>query len=66
MSDEKRNFFTVKEIRKAVFDDQISITTIHKLIKRGEIPYTDFCRKRLIPAWWAEQTLARAHEGGNE
>lgn len=64
MPPEKRNYYTVKEVRALVFNDLLSLTTLHNLMKKGEIPYTNYCRKRLIPAWWAEQAIeaARKHD----
>lgn len=54
----KRNYYTAKEVLSIVFDGNISTTTLHKLLRRGDIPSTDFCRKKLIPAYWVEQQIA--------
>lgn len=54
-----RNFYTVKEMRELVYDNNISITTLHKLMNNNVIPFTQLCRKRLIPAWWVEQEIQK-------
>lgn len=59
----KRHYYTVKEIRTLIYDDQISITTLHKLMNSGRIPFIELCRKRLIPAVWADKELERARMG---
>ena len=55
----KRNYYTVKEVREKVFDCNISLTTLHHLINAQKIPYVQLCRKRLVPAWWVEQAIKR-------
>lgn len=58
---EKANYYTVSQVYNLVFGGLVSKTTIHKLIRSGEIPSEEFLRKRLIPAWWVDRTLERAH-----
>lgn len=62
----KRNFYTVKEVRELVYNNNLSISTIHKLIKQDVIPYTQLCRKRLIPAWWVEDQIQKGRECPDE
>lgn len=57
----KRNYYTAKEVRELVYDSQISLTTLHKLMNSGKIPFIQFCRKRLIPASWVDVELEKAH-----
>ncbi len=57
--EKKRNYYTVREIRELVFDCQLSVTTIHKLMNTNQIPYVQLCRKRLVPAWWAEAEIKK-------
>lgn len=57
MEEKKRNFYTVKEVREIVFSNNLSATTLHKLIRAGEIPSETFCSKKLIPAWWVEEKI---------
>lgn len=54
-----RNYYTVKEAREIVYDNNISLTTLHKLMNTNIIPYTQLCRKRLIPAWWVEREIQK-------
>lgn len=54
-----RNYYTVKEVRKLVFDEQISLSTLHKLMNENKIPYIQLCRKRLVPAWWTENEIKK-------
>jgi len=56
---QKRNYYTVKEAREIVYSNNISITTLHKLMNQNVIPFTQLCRKRLIPAWWVEQEIEK-------
>lgn len=55
----KRNFYTVKEVQRIVFDGNISITTLHNLLNKNEIPSVRLCRKVLIPAWWTEAQIKK-------
>ncbi len=58
---EKPNYYTVGQVYELVFSQLISKTTIHKLIRKGEIPSENFLQKKLIPAWWVEQQIQKAH-----
>lgn len=60
------NYYTVGQIHDIVFSQLISKTTIHKLIRSGEIPSENFLQKKLIPAWWVEQQIQRAHSPQGE
>ena len=53
---EERNFITPQELSE-IFDHQISVTTINKLIKEGKIPCTKLGRKNLIPVTFAKEQL---------
>ena len=57
----KPNYYTVGQVYDLVFSQLVSKTTIHKLIRKGEIPSENFLQKKLIPAWWVEQQIQKAH-----
>ena len=59
--EKKRNFYTTKEVIEVVFDGNISMTTIHKLINDEKIPCVKLCKKKLIPASWVEKEIAKGH-----
>lgn len=61
MAETKTNYYTIEQIYNNVYNRQLSKTTIHKLCRNGTIPNTRIVRKFLIPAWWVEEQLARAH-----
>ena len=54
-----RNYYTVKEAREIVFNNNISLTTLHKLMNKNVIPFTQLCRKRLTPAWWVDMEIEK-------
>ncbi len=56
-----RNFYTVKEVRELVYDNCVSITTMHKLINAKQIPAVQLCKKRLIPARWVEKEIEKVN-----
>lgn len=56
----KPNFYTVNQVHELVFMGTLSKTTIHQMIRRGKIPTIDFMTKKLIPAFWVEECLAKS------
>ena len=56
---EQRNYITTQELRDCVYDGQISLSTINRLIRAGEIPTQKMGRKNLIPVAWAQSQLER-------
>lgn len=60
MTENKPNFYTVNQVFETVFQGAVSKTTIHQMIRRGKIPVVEFTTKKLIPAYWVEQCLAKA------
>lgn len=65
LNQKQRNYYTAKEVLTIVFDSNLSMTTLHKLMQSGQIPCIQLCRKRLIPAWWVEKQIATGR-GSNE
>ncbi|MGL5269032.1 MAG: helix-turn-helix domain-containing protein [Selenomonadaceae bacterium] len=61
MNGKKKNFYTVSEVCEIVFDGSLSKTTIHQLVRNGKIPAVSFMSKKLIPAYWVEDCLAKAN-----
>ncbi|WP_196600382.1 hypothetical protein [Pectinatus frisingensis] len=61
MDEKKVNFYTVNQVYDKVFQGTLSKTTIHHMIKQGKIPSVEFVRKKLIPAYWVEKCIAKAH-----
>ena len=59
----QRNYITTQELRDCVFDGQISLSTINRLIRAGEIPTQKMGRKNLIPVAWAQSQL---NKGGTD
>lgn len=57
----ERNFITPREF-SAVFDHQISVTTINVLIKKGKIPVSKLGRKNLIPVSFVRSELEKGVE----
>lgn len=60
-SGNKPNFYTVNQVYDLVFQGTLSKTTIHQMIRQGKIPAVEFVRKKLIPAYWVENCIAKAH-----
>lgn len=58
---EQRNFYSVKEVREIVYNGNISNTTLHKLINTNKIPCIQLNKRRLIPASWVEEEIAKGH-----
>ncbi len=56
---EQRNYITTQELRDCVYDGQISLSTINRLIRAGEIPTQKMGRKNLIPVAWAQSQLEK-------
>ena len=65
MNTNKTNYYTVNQVYDIVFQGALSNTSIHQLIRQGKIPTVDFLRKRLIPAYWVEDCIAKAHKIGS-
>lgn len=61
MTENKPNFYTVNQVYEIVFQGTLSKTTIHHMIRRGKIPVVEFMTKKLIPAYWVDECLAKAH-----
>lgn len=59
MNAERKNFYTVSEVYNLVFQGALSKTTIHKMIRTGKIPSVEFMSKKLVPAYWVEECLAK-------
>lgn len=54
---EKKNFYTLAEIRRLVYSNNVSKSTIQTLVKRKVIPSYRVMSKILVPAWWLEQQI---------
>jgi len=61
MTESKPNFYTVNQVHQLVFQGTLSKTTIHHMIRNGKIPAAEFMTKKLIPAYWVEDCIAKAH-----
>ncbi len=61
----ERNFISGQELRKVVFDNQISITTINSLINKGKIPAVKLGRRNLIPVSYAIEQLGLSERRAN-
>ena len=59
---DERNFLTVKELKDLVFDNQVSITTINVMIRKGIIPAVRMGRRSLIPTAYAREQLNKGVE----
>lgn len=64
-NESKQNYYTVQQVYDVVFQKTLSKTTIHQMIKRGKIPSVQFCRKTLIPAYWVDECISKAHTAGS-
>lgn len=64
-NESKANYYTVQQVYDDVFQRTLSKTTIHQMIKKGKIPGVKFCRKTLIPAYWVEDFINKAHTAGS-
>ncbi len=53
---DERNFITPAEFAE-ILDNQISVTTINVLIRKGKIPCVKMGRKNLIPVAFAREQL---------
>jgi hypothetical protein len=60
MNENKPNFYTVTQVHDLVFRSALSKTTIHQMIRAGKIPTVDFLSKKLIPAYWVDECLAKS------
>ncbi|WP_418627482.1 hypothetical protein [Anaerosinus sp.] len=61
INENKPNFYTVNQVHQLVFQGSLSKTTIHHMIRQGKIPTVEFMTKKLIPAFWVDECLAKAH-----
>ena len=61
MDESKPNFYTVTQVHDIVFRGSLSKTTIHQMVRKKQIPSVEFLSKKLIPAYWVEACLAKAH-----
>lgn len=61
MTEKKKNFYTISQVQELVFCGSLSKTTIHQLVKKEKIPSVSFMSKKLIPAYWVEECLAKAN-----
>jgi|GEM_PF-2045009 len=56
-----KNYFTVKEVAQIVFGGTLSITTIHHLIDKGNIPAEKFGRRKLVLGGWVREKIRQAN-----
>lgn len=57
MDGAERKFWTPDQIRHDVFDDQVSKSTLLKLLRKKEIPSIRLGRRWYIPATWVDAQL---------
>ena len=62
-NENKPNFYTVAQVHELVFRGALSKSTIHGMIRQGKIPTVEFMSKKLIPAYWVDDCIAKAHGG---
>ncbi|MBO6305655.1 MAG: hypothetical protein J6M62_11380 [Selenomonadaceae bacterium] len=59
-------YYAIKDVHTLIFDGAISLTTLHKLVRNGDIPSSQFLKRRLIPSWWVEEQIAKLKGVQNE
>lgn len=55
-----KKWYSLKEVRKIVFDDAISLSSLQKLVKSGVIEAERYGNRILIPRKWVEKEIHKA------
>lgn len=50
-------FYSVAEVKKKVYSDLISTSTLLNMVKRGDIPCVRLMKRVFIPAWWVQEQI---------
>lgn len=66
MMNNQPKYYSVKDVHNLIFVDALSLTTVHKLVKNGDIPSTQYLKRRLIPSWWVEAELKKLSGVGDK
>jgi len=63
MAEEEKNYYySLKQVRKIVFNDGVSISLLQNLVKADIIPCVRLGGRILIPIYWVEEQIAHAQK----
>ena len=56
----KKIYFSVNEVRRIVFDNGISKSSLMTMLHNGTIPCERFMNRYFVPCWWVDEQIAKA------
>ena len=56
----KKIYFSVNEVRRIVFDNGISKSSLMTMLHNGTIPCEGFMNRYFVPCWWVDEQIAKA------
>ena len=56
----KQLFFTLDEVRKIVFQNHISKSTLINMIRAKQLPVTKMMHRNFVPRWWILEQVNKA------
>lgn len=56
----EKKWYSLKEVREIVFDNSISLSSLQKLVKNGNVASVRYGNRILIPRFWVEKEIAKA------
>lgn len=61
----KKLYYSIEDVRKYIFGNGISRTTLLKLIRKNDIPSVRIMSRIFIPQWWFNKQIQQAVEEPN-
>lgn len=53
-------YYSLAEVRKIIFANTVSKSTINAMIKKDLIPHTKVMTRILVPRWWIDEQIRLA------
>jgi hypothetical protein len=65
MNDQKL-YYTIDEVRKLIYANGVSKSTLHNMINSGDIPSRRLMKRVFVPRWWVDKEIAIATHAPQE
>jgi predicted DNA-binding transcriptional regulator AlpA len=65
MNDQKL-YYTIDEVRKIIYANGVSKSTLHNMINSGDIPSRRLMKRVFVPRWWVDKEIAIATHAPQE
>ena len=61
--EKEQNYYSLKQVRRLVFNELLSISLIQKMVNANVIPHERYGGRILVPRYWVENKIKEANNG---